>query len=142
MKKFTTACPRNCYSTCSLNVYVDEDSQRIRRVEAHPANKAAPKGACLKGLSYVERVHSPGRILYPMKRVNGTSDFRRISWDEALDTIAGKLRELKETDGPQSVFYYAGSGTKGLLNGAGGEFWRMFGGFTSTYGDLCWTAGL
>lgn len=142
MKRYTTVCPRNCYSTCSLNVYVDEEKQTIRRVEAHPANKATPKGACLKGLSYVERVHSPDRILYPMKRKTGTADFERITWDEALDTIAGKLSEFKKTHGPQSVFYYSGSGTKGLLNGAGNEFWRMFGGFTTTYGDLCWPAGL
>lgn len=142
MRRYTTVCPRNCYSTCSLNVFVDEESQKIRRVEAHPANKATPKGACLKGLSYVERVHSPDRILFPLKRIPRTGEFQRISWDEALETICRKLLVLRENHGPQCIFYYAGSGTKGLLNGAGSEFWRLFGGYTTTYGDLCWPAGL
>ncbi len=44
--------------------------------------------------------------------------------------------------GPQSVLYYSASGTKGLLNGCGLAFWRLFGGCTTTYGDLCWPAGL
>jgi len=44
--------------------------------------------------------------------------------------------------GPQSVLFYNGSGTKGLLNSAGPAFFRLFGGYTTTYGDLCWPAGL
>jgi anaerobic selenocysteine-containing dehydrogenase len=40
------------------------------------------------------------------------------------------------------MFYYAGSGTKGLLNAVGMQFWRLWGGCTATYGDLCWPAGL
>lgn len=140
MKMYTTACPRNCYSTCSLKVWVDDN--RICRIEAHPDNLATPKGACLRGLSYVERTHSENRILYPMKRDTNGNEFQRISWDEALDTIADKLREIKDKFGPQSVLYYSGSGTKGLLNEVGGSFWRMYGGYTTTYGDLCWPAGL
>ncbi len=140
MKAYNTACPRNCYSTCSLKVYVENG--RIRRIEANPDNKATPKGVCLRGLSYVERTHSKDRILYPMKRKKGTSDFEKISWKEALDTIEEKLRIIKEKFGPQSVFYYYGSGTKGLLNEVGGNFWRLYGGYTTFYGDLCWPTGL
>ncbi len=140
MKVFNTACPRNCYSTCSMKVYVENG--RICRIEANNQNKAAPKGVCLKGLSYVERIHSKNRLLYPMKKIPGTTDFQRISWDEALDTITTKLQFFKKEYGPQSVFYYTGSGTKGLLNGVGSGFWRLFGGYTTTYGDLCWPAGL
>jgi anaerobic selenocysteine-containing dehydrogenase len=140
MKVFTTACPRNCYSTCAIKVQVEDG--RIRRIEPHPGNEATPGGACLKGLSYVERVHTPDRVLYPLKRMPGTNDFERISWDEALNAIAGKLVELKTDPGPQSVLYYSGSGTKGLLNAVGTTFWRLYGGYTTTYGDLCWPAGL
>ncbi|NIR46518.1 MAG: DMSO reductase, partial [Gemmatimonadetes bacterium] len=61
-----TACPRNCYSTCSMRVQVENG--RIRRIEPHPENRATPGGACLKGLSYVERVHAPDRILHPLRR--------------------------------------------------------------------------
>ncbi len=121
---------------------VEVEGGRIRRIEPHPGNEATPGGACLKGLSYVERVHSPDRLLYPLKRKPGTSEFERISWDEALDRIAGKLVELRSDPGPQSILYYSSSGTKGLLNGVGASFWRLYGGYTTTYGDLCWPAGL
>ena len=122
-----------------MKVYVENN--RICKVEANPENLAAPEGVCLRGLSYVERTHSPDRILTPLKR-QPDGDFREISWDEALDTIAGKLRFFKEKSGPQSVLYFTGSGTKGLLNAVGAEFWRLYGGYTTTYGDLCWPAGL
>jgi len=137
---FTTACPRNCYSTCGLLVQVENG--KIRRIEPHADNLATAGGACLKGLSYYERVYSPDRILYPLRRKAGTTDFERVSWDVALNTIVEKLQELKSETGPQSILYYAGSGTKGLLNCVGMAFWRLFGGCTTTYGDLCWPAGL
>ncbi len=139
MAVFTTACPRNCYSTCSLRVQVEDG--RIRRIEPHPHNPATVGGACLKGLSYFERVHSPDRILHPLQRTP-TGEFQRISWEEALDIIVQELSVIRDTTGPQSILYYAASGTKGLLNGAGLHFWRLFGGCTTTYGDLCWPAGL
>jgi anaerobic selenocysteine-containing dehydrogenase len=115
---------------------------RIRRIEPHPGNRATPEGVCLKGLSYVERVTSPDRLLHPLRRRRSGGTFERISWDEALETIATQLERVRGSHGPQAVLYYAGSGTKGLLNGIGGAFWRLYGGYTTTYGDLCWPAGL
>jgi len=138
--EYITACPRNCYSTCSMKVQVENG--RLRRIEALPDNLATPEGVCLKGLSYVERVHSPARILDPLKKIRGTDRFEKIGWDEALDLIVSKLIYFKENFGPQSIFYYAASGTKGLLNAVGANFWRLVGGYTTTYGDLCWPAGL
>ncbi len=140
MPVFTTACPRNCYSTCTARVHVEDG--RIVRLEPHTGNHATPEGVCLKGLSYVERTHSPDRLLHPLRRRPGTSEHTRISWDGALDTIAGKLERARDALGPQSIFFYAASGTKGLLNQVSHDFWRLFGGYTTTYGDLCWPAGL
>ena len=140
MPVYTTACPRNCYSTCSMRVEVENG--RLRRVEPHPDNLATPEGTCLKGLSYVERVHSSDRILYPLRRKPGTSEFERISWEDALDLIVSNLIKIRDETGPQSVLCYSGSGTKGLLNAVGMEFWKLYGGCTTTYGDLCWPAGL
>lgn len=134
-----TACPRNCYSTCSLRVTVEDG--RLLRVEGLPSNRATPEGPCLKGLAYVERVHSPQRLTRPLAR-RADGSFAPIAWDEAVERIARELQAARAEDGPQSVLYYAGSGTKGLLNGAGLAFWRLFGGCTTTYGDLCWPAGL
>lgn len=140
MPVYTTACPRNCYSTCTLNVHVENG--KIRKIEPHPLNKATAEGPCLKGLSYVERVYSPDRILHPLKRKPGKNNFEKISWDEALDIITEKLLYLRERYGPQSVLFYTGTGTKGLINGVSHNFWRLFGGYTTIYGDLCWPAGL
>jgi anaerobic selenocysteine-containing dehydrogenase len=121
---------------------VHVENGRIRKIEPHSDNQATTEGPCLKGLSYVERVHSPDRLLHPLRRKPGTRDFEPISWDEALDTIAGQLDHFRNEYGPQSVFFYAGSGTKGILNRVSASFWRLYGGYTTTYGDLCWPAGL
>ena len=120
---------------------VEVEGGRLRRVLPHPGNRATPDGPCLKGLSYVERAASPDRILYPLRRRHG-GGFERISWDDALDETCGRLARVREEHGPQAVLYYAASGTKGLLNRVGEAFWRLYGGYTGTYGDLCWPAGL
>ncbi len=135
----TTACPRNCYSTCTMTVEVEDG--RLRRVLPHAGNRATLGGPCLKGLAYVERVASPERILHPLRR-QADGSFRRFSWDQALNEIAERLSRIRDDDGPQAVLYCSASGTKGLLNRVGTAFWRLYGGYTGTYGDLCWPAGL
>lgn len=140
MEVFSTACPRNCYSTCSLKVYVDEG--KVVNIEPHPANLATPEGICLKGLSYVERANSPKRILYPHRK-DSKGKFKRISWNEAFDSLVGRLKHYRDTYGPQSVMFYAASGMSGLINELSGKFWReIYGGATTVYGNLCWPAGL
>ena len=140
MPVFTTACPRNCTSTCSMQVTVEDG--RICRIEIHPSNRATLGAVCLKGLSYIEREYASDRILTPLQKQAGTNNFKEISWENALGIIADKLLFFKEKYGPKSIFFYAGSGTKGLLNGISSSFWRLFGGCTRSYGDLCWQAGL
>lgn len=137
MPAVTTACPRNCYSTCAMKATVE--GGRLTALDAHPGNRATPEGPCLKGLSYVERIYHPDRILHPLRR-RASGGFERVSWDAALDLLAERLGGLRGE--PQSLLHYAGSGTKGLLNGCSLAFWRAFGGCTATYGDLCWPAGL
>ncbi len=139
MPTFTTACPRNCYSTCAMRVEVRDG--RLVGIAAYPGNDATPGGPCLKGLSYIERVYSPDRLLHPLRRRAG-GGFERIAWDDALDLVAGKLAALRADPGPRSVLYYSGSGTKGLMNAVAPAFWRLYGGCTTTFGDLCWPAGL
>jgi anaerobic selenocysteine-containing dehydrogenase len=140
MPSLTTACPRNCYSTCAMTVHVE--GGRLIGIDAHPGNAATAMGPCLKGLSYIERVYSPDRVLHPLRRNARSGSFERISWDQSLDTIAERLLRYRRDPGPQSVLFYAGSGTKGLLNRVSAAFWRLYGGYTTTYGDLCWPAGL
>ena len=139
MSIHSTACPRNCYSTCSFKVQVENG--RIVNIEPHPLNRATPEGVCLKGLSYFERAHSPERILYPLKK-SAAGRFERISWDEALGTICERLKFFKDNFGPHSILFYESSGMAGMVNDFSGKFWEMFGGATTTYGNLCWPAGL
>lgn len=140
MKVYTTACPRNCYSTCTFKVFVQKD--KVVSIEPHSANRATPEGICLKGLSYVERANSPSRIIYPHRK-DSKGHFKRISWDEAYDTLVGRLKHYRENYGPQSVLFYAASGMSGLINELSGKFWReLYGGATTVYGNLCWPAGL
>jgi anaerobic selenocysteine-containing dehydrogenase len=114
---------------------------RLRMIEAHTQNLATPEGVCLKGLSYIERVYSPDRILTPLIKM-GNGSFEPLSWSDTFNMLVDKLSYFRKTYGPQSILYYTGSGTKGLFNQIGINFWRIFGGCTTTYGDLCWPAGL
>ena len=139
MPLFPTACPRNCYSSCSFLARIEEG--RLTGIEPNPANLATAEGPCLKGLSYVERAHSPDRILYPMQK-NSRGGFDRIPWDHALEVIAAKLVHLRSTDGPHAVLFYESSGMAGLTNEFSSRFWKLFGGASTTYGNLCWPAGL
>lgn len=135
---YSTACPRNCYSSCSFKVWTDDG--KVISIDPHPLNLATPEGICLKGLSYVERVNSPNRILYPLKKING--QFKQITWNEAIEEISSKLLYYKQNFSPQSVLFYYASGMSGLLNSVSMNFWRMCGGATTVYGNLCWPAGL
>ena len=138
MKVYNTACPRNCYSTCSFKVWTDKG--KVVKIDPQPLNRATSEGVCLKGLSYVERVNSKDRILYPLKKLNGK--FTRISWDDVLTEISEKLSGFKNTFGAHSILFYTASGMSGLLNSVSSNFWKMFGGATTVYGNLCWPAGL
>jgi anaerobic selenocysteine-containing dehydrogenase len=138
MEVHNTACPRNCYSTCSFKVWTEEG--KVVKIDPEPLNKATPEGPCLKGLSYLERVNSRDRILYPLKKTQ--EGFERISWDDALQLISRKLLHFKKEFGSKSVLFYAASGMSGVLNGVSTGFWKMYGGATTVYGNLCWPAGL
>ena len=139
MKEFITVCPRNCYSTCTFRVFTEEG--RVVRILPSEDNLATPEGPCIKGLSYIEREYSEDRIIYPLSRMpDGT--YARIGMDKALKIISLKLAEAREKHGPHSVLFYKGSGYSGLSNDIAGNFWRHFGGATTTYGNLCWPAGL
>jgi anaerobic selenocysteine-containing dehydrogenase len=120
---------------------VTVEQGRVIAIDPHEGNLATSEGPCLKGLSYLERTTSPDRITHPLRR-RADGSFEQVSWDAALDLLAEQLQQARRQYDPQSVLYYTGSGTKGLLNGCGLAFWRAFGGCTTTYGDLCWPAGL
>ena len=139
MDEFVTVCPRNCYSTCTFKVQVEDN--RIKRILPYNGNKATPEGPCIKGLSYIERSSSPDRIIFPLvKRPDGR--FERAPLNETLNLVGDRLSLLKDKYGSLCILWYRGSGMAGLTNEIGDTFWKTFGGTTITYGNLCWPAGL
>ena len=66
----------------------------------------------------------------------------KISIDEALKFISDNLQRIRKAYGSKSILWYRGSGMSGLTNEIGYSFWKLFGGTTITYGNLCWPAGL
>lgn len=142
-KTVRTACPRNCYSTCGMLAEIEDG--KLVRVAGDPANKATHGHLCLKGLAYPQRVYSPDRLLYPLRRNGrrGGGKWRRISWEEAYTEITMQLQRIKAEYGPAAVLYYTYSGASGLLAEAFPlAFWHLYGGYTGTFGSLCWAAGL
>ena len=97
-----TTCASHCGGFCGLKVYVKDGT--ITRIETDDGEEPQAR-ACLKGRSYRQRVYHPDRLLYPMKRVGerGEGKFERISWDEALDTVAGEIKRVRDTYGPQAI---------------------------------------
>src|SRR5947209_1335089 len=120
-----SVCALDCPDTCSLLVTVEDGrGTKLRGDPAHPVTRGF---LCGKVAQYLEREYSPGRLLYPQRRVGakGEGRFTRISWDEALDTIASRLTTIAAEFGPESILPYSYAGTMGLLN-FGGMASRFF----------------
>src|SRR5213592_1133175 len=97
------ACPHDCPDACGVLITVDEG--KAVRIQGDPAHPVTRGFLCAKVAKYLDRVYSPDRVLYPMRRVRpkgpvagegarATQAFERISWDEALDEIASRFREI------------------------------------------------
>ncbi|MDX2044199.1 MAG: molybdopterin oxidoreductase family protein [Acidobacteriota bacterium] len=116
LKVIRGACPHDCPDTCALVTTVENGKAiKVQGAEDHPTTNGF---LCTKVNRYLERTYSPQRVLYPMKRVGekGKGIFERISWDEALDTIAAKFKEIA-ADNPQAIQPYSYAGTMGLVQG-------------------------
>ncbi len=110
------ACPHDCPDTCAILVTVENGvATEIKGDPDHPTTAGV---LCTKVSRYAERTYSPDRLLYPMRRTGakGEGKFERISWDEALDTIAARLKPLADTR-PEAILPYSYCGTMGLLQG-------------------------
>lgn len=111
------ACPHDCPDTCSILTTV-EDGKAIA-VRGNPDHPFTRGRLCVKVNNYEERVYSDKRVLYPLKRVGpkGSKQFQRISWDEAIETIATRWKSIIATDGAQAILPYSYLGTQGIING-------------------------
>src|SRR5437016_4347064 len=114
-----SVCALDCPDCCSLLVTVEDGrGTKLRGNPQHPVTRGF---LCGKVAQYLEREYSPGRLLYPQRRVGakGEGKFERISWDEALDAIAARLKAIAQEFGPEAILPYSYAGTMGFLNGAG-----------------------
>jgi molybdopterin guanine dinucleotide-containing S/N-oxide reductase-like protein len=125
MKKVVHAvCSHDCPDACGILVTVEDG--RATRVQGDPKHPVTRGFLCAKVTKYLDRVYSPGRVLYPMRRVvpkgqgqGDASDFARISWDEALDEIAQRFQKISDDFGPESILPYSYAGNMGVLSYSG-----------------------
>jgi anaerobic selenocysteine-containing dehydrogenase len=140
------ACPHDCPDACGVLITVEDGrATKIQGDSGHPVTRGF---LCAKVAKYLDRVYSPDRVMYPMRRAapkgptadanqsphfsrkgrarNGAPDisapsdqvWHRISWDEALDEIAERFRTISSEFGSESILPYSYGGTLGALNGA------------------------
>ena len=119
-------CTLDCPDSCGILVTVEDLTGRAVKVQGDPAHPVTRGFLCGKVARYLERVYSPERLLYPMRRRAGVAKgplpqgreaeaFERISWDEALDEIALRLQAVSDRFGPESIMPYSYAGTIGQL---------------------------
>ncbi|HVM92240.1 MAG TPA: molybdopterin-dependent oxidoreductase [Terriglobales bacterium] len=139
------ACPHDCPDACGVLITIEDG--RATRIQGDPKHPVTRGFLCAKVAKYLDRVYSPDRVLYPMRRkpsvpkgswgkgiparqrVNPqhaageqecphqTEVFDRISWDDALDEIAKRFRQVAAEFGPEAILPYSYGGTLGALNG-------------------------
>jgi anaerobic dimethyl sulfoxide reductase subunit A len=141
-----SSCMVNCGSRCPLRVHVNDGT--IVRVETDNTGDDEIGNhqvrSCVRGRSIRQRIYNPDRLKYPMKRVGkrGSGEFERISWEEAFDTIADKLKEVVEEYGNEAVYINYATGT---LGGTVSKSWppgsspiarlmNCYGGYLNLYG--------
>ena len=100
----------NCESACGLLAYVDPETLSIRKFEGNPEHPGSRGRNCAKGPATLNQINDPDRILFPMKRAGarGGDRWTRVTWDEALDDIAARIRRALDEGRPNGVMYHVG----------------------------------
>jgi anaerobic selenocysteine-containing dehydrogenase len=124
------ACPHDCPDACGVLITVEHG--RATKIQGDPEHPVTRGFLCAKVAKYLDRVYSPDRVLYPMRRVGpkgprqpiaavstgNQPSWERISWDEALDEITQRFRAVSTEFGSEAILPYSFGGTLGTLNGA------------------------
>ncbi len=121
------ACPHDCPDACGVLITVQDG--RATKIQGDPEHPVTRGFLCAKVAKYLDRVYSSDRVLYPMRRIapKGPATrstpaepqiWQRITWDEALDSIAARFRALSAEFGSEAILPYSFGGTLGALNGA------------------------
>jgi anaerobic selenocysteine-containing dehydrogenase len=124
------ACPHDCPDACGVLITVEDG--RATRIQGDPEHPVTRGFLCAKVAKYLDRVYSPERVLYPVKRIADKGPnagaghpvtvadsrvWQRISWEEALDTIAARFCSIASEFGSEAILPYSYGGTLGTLNG-------------------------
>jgi anaerobic selenocysteine-containing dehydrogenase len=116
---FPSVCSLDCPDQCGLLVH-KQDGKMVK-IQGDPNHPVTKGNICNKVRNMTERIYDPKRLKYPMKRTGakGEGKFEPISWDEAIETITDKWKELIQTDGPESILPYSFYGNMGRLSAEG-----------------------
>lgn len=135
-------CPRDCYDACGMIAHVDEYG-RLVKVSGDPDHDYTQGKLCCKGYSYTQYVYHPQRLMFPMiQEPRFSGNWKRISWDDALEIIARKMIELKQRYGsllPMALL--SGPGNHGVFSKSIEFLLRSTSPFTLATGNLCISAG-
>jgi anaerobic selenocysteine-containing dehydrogenase len=119
------ACPHDCPDACGVLITIQDG--RATKIQGDPEHPVTRGFLCAKVAKYIDRVYSRARVLHPLRRrkdlPKGTgtrdfADFERISWDDALSTIAARFKAVSQEFGPEAILPYSYGGTIGTLNGS------------------------
>ena len=116
-KRVHVSCPHDCPDGCSMSVTVDQKSGKAVRVEGDKTHPVTQGFLCGKVNSYLEYVYNDRRVLYPHRRIGPKgpdAGWERITWDEALNEIAHRLKTIIDIDGAEAVLPFSYSGTMGM----------------------------
>lgn len=145
-----SVCPHDCTSTCALDVEI-LDARTIGRVRGSRRNSYTDGVICEKVARYAERVHHPDRLTHPLLRTGpkGALQWKRISWDEALDRVAEAFTEKAARHGSETVWPYFYAGTMGLVQRDGINRLRHVMKYSRWFSTICvelsdsgWLAGV
>jgi anaerobic selenocysteine-containing dehydrogenase len=145
-----SVCPHDCTSTCALDVEI-VDARTIGRVRGSQRNTYTAGVICEKVARYAERVHHPDRLIHPLLRngPKGSGQWKRVSWEEALDRVADAFIEKAARHGTETVWPYFYAGTMGLVQRDGINRLRHAMNYSRWYSTICvalsesgWIAGV
>ncbi|HJY84700.1 MAG TPA: molybdopterin-dependent oxidoreductase [Candidatus Binatia bacterium] len=100
----------NCEAACGLLAYIDKETQSIRKFEGNPLHPGSRGRNCAKGPATINQVTDPERILYPLKRKGprGSGQWERVTWNQVLDDIGGRIRKALQEGRQNEVMYHVG----------------------------------
>ena len=120
-----TTCSNMCEASCGMLVYVKNG--RVVDIYGDPENPINKGALCPKGSGAFQHIYNPLRVKYPLIRETLDDEFKRVSWDKALDFAAKRLIELRDNYGPEALMLHRTGRSDFLWKLGGSRFGRIFG---------------